>query len=45
MGIATITALSVVFYKQTMDIYAMCGVLMIVTGTLLITTKSAVVFQ
>lgn len=45
MGIATITALSVVFYKQTMDMYAMCGVLMIVMGTLLITTKSAVVFQ
>jgi small multidrug resistance pump len=45
MGIATITALSVVFYKQTMDLYAVCGVLMILGGTLLITTKSAVVFQ
>ncbi|WDT85279.1 DMT family transporter [Alteromonas sp. 009811495] len=45
MGIALITAASVVFWKQTFDIYAVLGIILIISGTLLITSKSAVVFQ
>ena len=45
MGIALITAASVVFWKQTFDIYAVLGIMLIISGTLLITSKSAVVFQ
>ena len=45
MGIALITAASVVFWKQTFDIYAVLGIIIIISGTLLITSKSAVVFQ
>ena len=45
MGIALITAASVVFGKQTFDIYAVLGIMLIISGTLLITSKSAVVFQ
>jgi len=35
----------VVFWKQTFDIYAVLGIMLIISGTLLITSKSAVVFQ
>lgn len=45
MGIALITAASVVFWKQTFDIYAVLGIMLIISGTLLITSKSTVVFQ
>jgi len=45
MAIALITAASVVFWKQTFDIYAVLGIMLIISGTLLITSKSAVVFQ
>ena len=45
MGMALITAASVVFWKQTFDIYAVLGIILIISGTLLITSKSAVVFQ
>jgi small multidrug resistance pump len=45
MGIALITAASVVFYKQVFDYYAVAGIVMIVSGTLLITLKSSVVLQ
>ena len=31
--------------KQTFDIYAVLGIMLIISGTLLITSKSAVVFQ
>ena len=45
MGIALITAASVILWKQTFDFYAAMGIILIVSGTLLITSKSAVVFQ
>ena len=45
LGIALITLASIVLWKQKFDIYALSGMVMIVTGTLLITSKSAVVFQ
>ncbi|WP_334064567.1 DMT family transporter [Alteromonas genovensis] len=45
LGIALITAASVVFYKQTFDMFAVIGIILIVSGTVLITSKSAVVFQ
>ncbi|WP_421132281.1 DMT family transporter [Alteromonas sp. A079] len=45
MGIALITAASVVFWKQTFDMYAIVGIMLIVSGTIIITSKSAVVFQ
>lgn len=45
VGIALVSVASVILWKQTFDIYAIVGILMIVSGTLLITSKSAVVFQ
>lgn len=45
MGIALVTAASVVFFKQTFDFYAIAGILMIISGTLIITLKSSVVIQ
>ena len=45
MRIALITAASVIFWKQTFDFYAVLGIMLIISGTLLITSKSAVVFQ
>ena len=45
MGIALITVASVVFWKQTFDIYAVLGIMLIISGTILITSKSTVVFQ
>lgn len=45
LGIALITALSVVFWDQKFDVYAVTGICLILCGTLLITTQSNVVFQ
>jgi len=45
MGIALVTACSVILWKQTLDIHAVVGIVLIFAGTLLITGKSAVVFQ
>ncbi|NMH61516.1 DMT family transporter [Alteromonas ponticola] len=45
MGIALICAASVFWYKQTFDFYAIAGIVLIISGTLLITSKSAVVIQ
>ena len=45
MGIALIVTASVVFWNQKFDTYAVAGIVLILSGTLLMTSKSAVVFQ
>lgn len=45
VGIALIVTASVIFWQQKFDIYAVLGIVLILLGSLLITTKSAVVFQ
>ncbi|GLR71694.1 DMT family transporter [Agaribacter marinus] len=45
MGIALVSITSVIIFKQSFDIYALVGILLIVCGTILITSKSSMVFQ
>ncbi|WP_395345606.1 hypothetical protein PN836_011150 [Ningiella sp. W23] len=45
MGIALVSASSVIFFKQSYDFYAVTGILLIVSGTLVISFKSSAVLQ
>lgn len=45
MGIAPIVTASVIFWEQKFDFYSVLGIVLILSGSLLITTKSTVVFQ
>ena len=45
VGIALVCAASVLIWQQKFDIYALCGIALIIVGTFLITVKSNVVLQ